>query len=414
MVYSGVGTDKARFSVRLRDFSRCAAAIVVLAASPAAAQVVPEGPVRALDGRLVVSAEAIATFGDRDSIAFFNYTGYEHNVLRLLRLGVSGVWRPIDRLAFVAEVRSENLEHPEAYAAYVRVRPWLAHKFDIQGGRIPPAFGSFGRFSYGADNVVIGYPLAYQYATSLRSDAVPATADDLLRMRGRGWRSSFPIGSPIPGTGVPLVNGFQWDLGVQAHWETGPFEVAAAVTNGTLSQPRADDDNGGKQFSTRVAVHPAVGLVLGASAARGSWLSRTVGPDHDRTQHAYGFDAEYSRDHWLVRTEYIWSEWTLPFVVTPASGDAVSADAIWVEGRYRLTPRLFAGARVDHLGFSRIASSSAVTPATWDAPVNRLELCAGWYLQRNLNVRAAVQRNTRDGGRVHERTYYAGQISYRF
>jgi hypothetical protein len=401
--------------VRLRDFSRSVAALLLLAAaSPASAQVVPEGPARALDGRLVVSAEAIATFGDRDSIAFFNYTGYEHNVLRLLRLGVSGVWRPIDRVAFVAEVRSENLEHPEAYAAYIRVRPWMSHKFDVQAGRIPPAFGSFGRFSYGADNVVIGYPLAYQYATPLRPDAVPATAADLLRMRARGWRSSFPIGSPLASAGVPLINGFQWDLGVQGHWTTGAFEVAAAVTNGTLSQPRVADDNGGKQVSTRIAVHPTVGLVLGASAATGSWLSRSVGPDHNRSQDALGFDVEYSRDYWLVRSEYIWSRWALPFVVTPATGDSVSADAFWVEGRYRLTPRLFAGARVDHLGFSRIRDAASLTATSWDAPVNRLEFCAGWYLQRNLNLRAAVQRNTRDGGRVSERTYFTGQLSYRF
>ena len=55
------------------------------------------------------------------------------------------------------------------------------HNFDIQAGRIPPTFGAFGRHAYGTDNPVIGYPLAYQYLTSLRTDAVPETADDLLR-----------------------------------------------------------------------------------------------------------------------------------------------------------------------------------------------------------------------------------------
>ena len=36
-------------------------------------------------------------------------------------------------------------------------------------------------------------PLGYQYLTSLRYDALPASADELLNMRGRGWLSSFSI-----------------------------------------------------------------------------------------------------------------------------------------------------------------------------------------------------------------------------
>ena len=40
-------------------------------------------------------------------------------------------------------------------------------------------FGAFARRTYANDNPLIGYPLAYQYLTSLRPDAVPATADAL-------------------------------------------------------------------------------------------------------------------------------------------------------------------------------------------------------------------------------------------
>src|SRR5687767_7403801 len=90
----------------------------------AQAQVLPENPLRSPDGRLVVSAEFIATVGRRDDTAFFNYTDYEHNALRMLRLGTSGVWRPLEWLALAGEVRSEDLQHPSVYAAYARVRPW--------------------------------------------------------------------------------------------------------------------------------------------------------------------------------------------------------------------------------------------------------------------------------------------------
>jgi predicted porin len=92
----------------------------------------------------------------------------------------------------------------------------------------------------------------------------------------------------------------------------------------------------------------------------------------------------------------------------------VSALGMWVEGRYRFTPRIFAAARVDHLGFSRISGSIWTSPTTWDAPVDRIEWGGGYYLQRNLVARAVVQHNRRDGGRVRSRTFFSGQLAYWF
>ena len=385
---------------------------LVAAAGPAHAQPLPEGPIRAFDGRVTVSGEVIATVGSSDDITFFNYTDYEHNALRMMRLGVSGIYQPVGWLAFVGEVRSEDLEHPAPYAAYARVRPWRSHAFDVQLGLIPPTFGAFGRRTYGTSNPVIGYPLAYQYLTSLRSDAIPATADDVLRMRARGWRSSFPIGSQVQGPGVPLVSGFQWDTGVQVSWKSGSVELAGAVTNGTLSNPRVRDDNGGKQMSGRVAVTPAVGLIIGASAARGAWLSRTVAPDSRPAQRSLGADVEYSRDHWIVRSEIVWSRWAFPTALRPSDARALDALASSIEGRYRLTPRIFLAARADHLGFSELRGSVLVLP--WDSPVSRIESGVGYYLQRNLVLRATVQQNWRDAGRVTHRTYLSGQLAYWF
>jgi len=386
-----------------------------LAAARANAQPLPEGPVRAFDGRLTVGAEVTATVGNADDVAFFNYTDYEHNALKLMRLSVSGIYRPATWLALVGELRSEDLEHPIPYAAYVRIRPWQRHAFDIQAGRIPPTFGAFARLNYSPGNPVIGYPLAYQYLTSLRTDAEPRTADDLLRMRARGWRSSFPVGSQAPGPGIPLISGFEWDTGVQATWKTGPLELSSAITNGSLSSPRVSDDNGGKQIVGRAAITPTVGLIIGASAARGAWLARSVQGDDRPAQRALGADIEYSRDHWIARAEIVSSRWGLPWPLAPAGAHAVSATGAWVEGRYRITPRIFVSGRADHLGFSEI-HGTLLQPAgaPWDAPVKRVEGCVGYYVQRNLVLRTSVQSNWRQGGRERQRTYFAGQLAYWF
>jgi hypothetical protein len=393
-------------------------ALIFLAPGSGLAQTLPSGPATALDGRLAVGAEVVATFGNKDDIAFFNYTDYEHNTLRMFRVALSAAWRPASRLALVGEIRSEDLNQVRPYAAYLRVRPWLAHAFDIQIGRIPPAFGAFGRRTYqNTENPLIGYPLAYQYLTSLRPDAVPATVADLISMRARGWRATYPIGSQEPATGVPLISAFRWDTGVQGHWENALMDLTAAITAGTLSDPRVGDNNGGKQISGRAAFRPATGFIVGASAARGDFLADSVvdmvpQATGSHAQTAFGTDAEYSRDHWIVRGELVWSRWNIPFVFPPSNHD-LDALGAWVEGRYRLTPRIYLAGRADHLGFSRIPVGQTFTP-TWDAPVTRFEADGGYYVQRNLIVRLAVQYNDRDGGRVRTRTYFSGQIAYWF
>ena len=393
-------------------------AIALLWPAGAAAQALPSEPIRVFDGRLVFTGEAVATAGEVDEESYFNYTAYERNALRMVRLSLAGLWQPVDRLAFVAEVRSENFDEPGAYAAYVRVRPWRGHAFDIQAGRIPPVFGAFGRRSYNSDRLLIGYPLAYQYLTSLRPDAVPLIADDLLRMRGRGWRSSFPLGSPYAGPGVPLVSAFQWDTGAQARFMTARTETAVSITTGTLSNPRVADDNDTKQLSARMALRPVTGLLLGVSGARGGWLSHEVPvPDgYARyTQTSAGADAEYSRDHWLIRGEMVWSRWRLPFAAEPAEGDSVDALATWLEGRYRISPRWYAAARLDRLGFSGMTSTVVgSTPIPWEAPVLRFEAGGGYYLRRNIVGRASIQLNDRDGGRVTSRHFLTAQVAYWF
>jgi hypothetical protein len=383
----------------------------------AQAQPLPEGPVTAFGGRLAVGAEIVATIGEEDQTAYFNYTDYEHNALRMFRIGFSASWRPIERLALVGEVRSEDFDIVRPYAAYVRFRPWLSHNFDIQVGQIPPSFGAYGRRSYQGDNALVGYPLAYQYLTSLRPDAAPATIADVLVMRARGWRTQYPIGSAEPGPGVPLVSAFRWDTGVQAHWTNDMIDLTGSVTTGTLADPRASDNNGGKQVSGRIAIRPVTGLVVGGSAARGTFYSTEVsdaladaGGSHAQT--ALGADAEYSIGHWLVRSELVWSRWNVPFA-WPAENRDLDSMSGWVEARYRVTPRIVLAARADRLAFSKVEVTADLRP-TWDANVWRVEGDVGYYIQRNLVARLVVQRNERDGGRVRQRTYVSGQLAYWF
>jgi hypothetical protein len=401
---------------RLLRLCALACAMAGLPALTARAQDLPSAPLSFGDGRVVLGTDVAITVGARDEVGWFNYTDYEHNALRTLRFAVNGEWRIASPLALVGELRAENMSSIEPYALYLRLRPWREHAIDIQAGRIPPVFGAFGRRAYTNDNPLIGYPLAYQYLTALRSDALPATSDDLLRMRARGWQVNYPVGAPTFEPGVPLVTTFRWDTGVEVRAAAGGVEVAGAVTSGTLSNPRVEND--GTQLQGRVTWKPVVGLIMGASVARGEFVDddavAAAGADADRSfaQRAYGADVEYSRGYAIIRAEFVWSEWNVPAIASPMIDRPLRANAGLVEGRYRVHPRLYLAARADWLGFSKITGTLFQGPVTWDAPVQRFEAGGGWYFRRNLVGRLAWQRNWRDGGRLREKSFVAGQLLF--
>jgi hypothetical protein len=271
------------------------------------AQTLPSEPITFGGGRVVIGGDLAASVAPEDT-GFFNYGDYEHSTLRQVRIGISGSVRATSRLSVLGEVRVDNFDHVVPFALYARVRPWPTRRFDIQIGRIPPTFGSFPRHAYGHENPLIGYPMAYQYLTSLRPDSAPLHAEELLRMRGRGWLSSFGAGNRAEDRGLPLVTAFSWDTGVQVSTGWRTLDVTAAVTNGSAASPRVRDDNQGKQIAARVAVRPVVGLVIGGSLAHGQFgnqrlIDETGAPD-DRQfrQRAYGADLEYSRAHWMIRS----------------------------------------------------------------------------------------------------------------
>lgn len=397
--------------------ARLTALLVLCATASARAQLLPSHPIVIGDGVVTIGGDVSASFG-REDPGFFNYTDYEHSALRLFRVDVTGSLRAGDHLSLLGELRSENVDRPNAYALYLRIRPWTDRTFDIQAGRVPPTFGAFARRTYAADNPLIGYPLAYQYLTSLRADSVPGSADELLRMRGRGWLSSFSVGNLTPDRGVPLASAFRWDTGLQVHAANDWVDATGSVTTGTLANPRVADDNSGRQLGGRLAFHPIAGLVVGASAARGPFLSTKVaraasdGDPGGFTQSAWGADVEYSRDYYLVRAETIASRWIMPTVRAPFINEPLDAIGTYVEGRYKLRPGLYAAARVDHLAFSRIAGSAG--RQTWDAPVTRVEIGGGYSIQRNLLIKASYQINRRDTVRFGSVNLPAAEVVFWF
>jgi hypothetical protein len=386
-------------------------ALVLVSPSVAAAQT--DTPVPRVTG-LVWGGEAAATISARDDSGFFNYTDYEHDTLRQLRLRLMGELRLPGRVALLGEVRGQNRQ-VDAPVLFIRWQPWETRSLHLQAGRIPSVIGAFARRAYGADNLLAGVPLVYQYLTSLRPDALPASPDDVLRMRARGWRPSYPIGSTALAPGLPLVAFSRGDTGVQGQWTTAQWSLAGALTLGTAADPRIRNNNDGVSVSGRVAMVRPSGVTVGISVARGAWVGDAVASilqasdrRADAAQTLVGVDAEMARGHWIVRGEW----WRSQFDV-PTLSQSLVASASFLETRYRVRPRWQVAGRVDQLTFSTIRGAAGVaTP--WDAPVWRLEGVVGYRASRHLELRAGWQHNWRSAGRVRERSFPTLQALYWF
>ena len=395
------------------------ALLLVASVRPAAAQPPDVAPPSGLASRGAVAGELTATFGSEDP-GFFNYATYAYEPMRNVRVVIDGSVRASRRVELLAQLRTDGTSQARLTALYVRVRPWTDRAIDVQAGRVPTTFGLFGRSGYGADNPLIGRPLAYGYLTSLRRDALPASPADLLRMRGRGWRSSFPVGNATAARGLPLVDGDSWDTGMQVRFSRGSLEWIGAVTQGSLGSPRLRDDNGGLGLATRVVARPTPALTFGASGARGAYLSRTLSDDHGVSvaadafrQHALGLDAQVAAGRWQVRGEVIRSGWRVPLAAGAGPGLTVRALAGWVESRVRVLPGVDVAARADHLAFSDLATATGMQP--WEAPVSRLEAGVAASPMRHLRMKVAVQRNRRPlAGRVRHDTLIAAQLGVWF
>ena len=401
---------------RLGAFALAAAGVLGVAGE-ALAQHWPTEPVTFAGGRLLVGGDVSATFGSEDP-GWFTYTDYETSAIRRVRAGVTVEARASNRVSFLTEIRAETGVGVTPYAWYVRISPLASRLLDIQAGRIPPVFGAFTRRAYPQDNPLIGSPQTYQYLTSVRADAIPATVDDLLAMKGRGWLVRYPVGDTSPHNGVPTVAAERWDTGIEVRVGPPAFEAAVAYTVGSLSDPKVSENNRGGQVAGRVAWHPVAAFTVGVSAARGVFVADSVrqarpdAPPGDDTQRAFGIDAEASWGRWLVRGEYVANTWRVPPLDDPQVRDPLGSHAGYAEARYRLHPRLYAAIRGDLLRFTDITSPGG--DETWEADVIRVEYGAGFTIRRGLLLKASVLSNWRDGGRVEASHLGALQVLFWF
>jgi hypothetical protein len=391
-------------------------ALLLLSLAPrAAAQILPDRPVVWLGGRMVIGGSVSIAAASSEDDTNFNAGSYGEDTMRLISAAFTSSVSLHPRVGMEVDLRVAG--EPDGSSWYFRphtlalkLQPFGTPAFSVAAGFLQTAFGTTNGRTYGRDNLLIGRPLIYQYATALRGDAIPRHVPELLENRGRGAEAYYLVGDyfaygddPNYGqyAGLPLADANGWNAGVRVAAGGDWLNAAVTVTEGSLSNPRSRGASGGWQASGRVETRRVTGLILGASAAYGLYLDRDLDSvlplavaNQEPRETAFGLDAEYSRDYWLVRAEAVHSRRTVPALREPLLADVMSVTGLDFEGRYRLAPGLYVAARIGSLLFGPAGQDAG--GESWDADAFRIEVGPGWSVTRGLLLKATYQYNRRD------------------
>ena len=303
------------------------------------------------------------------------------------------------------------------FGAYALFHPSPGKDMHVMAGLIPWPIGTFAPRANSDKNPLVGFPLQYQYHTTLSSFALVPSTDALLADAGDGEEGvTYAFGSQ----GMPIIYDQWWDFGAVFLGSARPFEYSAGFVNGSPSWPSPGRDSSpGKSVLGRVGFAPMPGLRIGASGSYGPYLvedavkgSLPPGKDAGDFNQVLGMgDFEWSAGHAELRAEGYMNTWE-----TPTVGD-LRVHGGYGELKYTLPAGFYVAGRYDIMRFSDVKDSTG-TDRSWDADVDRLEVGAGYRLMKGVTAKAIYQRNkiqpsdpTADAEILE---LYAGQLSVSF
>jgi hypothetical protein len=324
--------------------------------------------------------------------------------------------RPTDHLQVFTQLVLRDASGIYVEGAYALYTPSPERDLHVMAGKIPWPIGTWAPRAYSNKNPLISTPLMYQYHTTLLWFDFPSSADVLLAQAGQGqYGANYGYAGP---RGMVVVDDTYWDVGIVATGSLRPLEFAFGGTAGTPGWGETGiDANTGKTVLGRIGFVPAPFLRAGVSAAYGPYLNESLnstlppgktGNDYHQTLFMSDLQLDVSRA--TVTAEAFTNTWE-----SPAIGD-LDVWGGYVESKVSVAAGLYAAARYDMQRFGDILNSVGEAH-TWDRNVNRLEVGAGYRLDRGVIVKAAWQRHTalaRDGVPEQQDDIVGGQLSVSF
>lgn len=343
------------------------------------------------------------------------------------RLFVNKAWN--ENIEMALEFLYDSHADPRVQGAYFTFNNLFGSEaLYAKVGLIPSPFGNYGqRSTYFNQNPLIGVPAMWHYKTPLPSDG----RVDNETLLARKWADTRSI---------PPAYDACWDTGVSLHYESGWIEALVAITQGTLSNPMAYD-NDGYQGVVTAGLHPTPGFRFGGSYAIGPWIApsaatasaydessiqlagttpeRSVTSDHNEEYPgeteaflatAVGGYAEYSFAYLQLHSEVIWEQWEMPFL----RENTIDLLSGYLEASYKLSPQWYLAARVDRVQYSKIVNPADGLEQTWGFDLNRIELGIDYRVIREGFIRLDYQATRYDEWSSHDVDLLALQFLFAF
>jgi hypothetical protein len=286
---------------------------------------------------------------------------------------------------------------------------------NLQVGKFATLVGNFVARHDSWQNPFVTAPLPYERVTAVSDDAAPDSSAAFLARRDRADRK---------GIWLPVVWGPSYASGASVFGRIGIVDYGVEVKNAALGSRPSEWDGTERNWteptaSARVGIRPSSAWTLGISGSSGPYLRRDAeaslrpGDDTgDFRESVVGADARFSWRHLELWAEVFASRFEVPLGRTGRVEDADSL-AYYIEGRYRVTPSIFAALRWNQQVFGDVEGPDGRDIA-WDRDAWRVDTALTYRFDRH--VQAKIEYGIgRQNGRIQQgEQLVAGQLTIRF
>jgi len=287
---------------------------------------------------------------------------------------------------------------------FLRYTPLQGPEVNLQVGKFAMVFGEWVHRHLSWENPFVTAPLPYENMTVITDHLAPGAPGGFLGRQNR---------ADVKNAWLPVVWGPVYTSGASVFGTVGRLDYAFEVKNANISsRPYAwDPFRVHWQHPTlggRIGHRPNASWKYGASFSHGAYLLPQAAGTlpagtgiGDFNQSTFGFDMSYS---W--RKLELWSEVIASRFEVPNVGNADSL-SYFVEGRYRILPRLFGAVRWNQQFFMDVAN----TGLDWDQDIYRIDVAATYRWTRHLQTKLQYSFSQQDGPIQQGEQLLAGQVT---
>ncbi len=296
---------------------------------------------------------------------------------------------------------------------FVRWTPFDEPLLNLQVGKFATVFGQWVNRHLSWDNPFITAPAAYENVITITDRGAPQSANAFMGRR---------LVADKKEDWLTVIWGPAYTSGASVSGSIEKFDYAFEVKNSSISSRPSDwqpTDQGWQEptVSGRLGFRPDASWNMGASGSSGAYIADDLNmlPDGqsrgDFRQDTLGFDLSYAHEHFQIWSEFILSQFDVPFV------GQVGTLTYFIEAKYKFTPNLFAALRWNQQFFDEVTFRDAngrTQSAEWDRDLSRVDASIGYRFNRHVQAKVQYSYGHESGPEANADHLVAAQVTLKF